>query len=155
MNLLPAAAPLPCSQGGSKLLDGARSARRTIQNNLLDRDKQEALELLVWGGDRGSDFRDRARLVLPSEYHHGRQQLLGPADDVYSLTVLNGVPTPTGRLMFLRGDAIPPGRLSSSTLMEWLLTPTAIEWRLRGSWLRPTAGNTIISMDFMPLIDVS
>ena len=35
------------SQGGSKLLDGARSAARTIQNNLLDKDKQGAFDLLV------------------------------------------------------------------------------------------------------------
>lgn len=53
------------SQGGSKLLDGARSAARTIQNNLLDKDKQEAFDILVLGSIKQSDFRDRAGLVLP------------------------------------------------------------------------------------------
>ncbi len=37
------------NQGGSKILDGARSAARTIQNNLLDKDKQEAFDLLLCG----------------------------------------------------------------------------------------------------------
>eukprot|EP00091_Calanus_sinicus_P012434 TRINITY_DN28043_c0_g1_i1.p1 TRINITY_DN28043_c0_g1~~TRINITY_DN28043_c0_g1_i1.p1 ORF type:complete len:106 (-),score=27.87 TRINITY_DN28043_c0_g1_i1:135-452(-) len=59
------------SQGGSKLLDGARSATRTIQNNLLDKDKQEAFDLLVHGTGRFTDFADRARLLLPFEYWTG------------------------------------------------------------------------------------
>ena len=59
------------SQGGSKLLDGARSAARTIQNNLLDKDKQEAFDVLVHGGGRISDFRDRAKLVLPEKFYYG------------------------------------------------------------------------------------
>ena len=53
------------SQGGSKLMDGARSVSRTIQNNLLDGDKQEAYDVLVQGYIRRPDFRDRAGLVLP------------------------------------------------------------------------------------------
>ena len=53
------------SQGGSKLLDGARSAARTIQNNLLDKHKQEAFDLILLGTGRHTDFRDRARLLLP------------------------------------------------------------------------------------------
>lgn len=61
------------SQGGSKLLDGARSAARTIQNNLLDKDKQEAFDLLVHGTGRFTDFADRARLLLPVEYWTGER----------------------------------------------------------------------------------
>ena len=53
------------SQGGSKLMDGARSVSRTIQNNLMDGDKQEAYEVLALGYIRRPDFRDRAGLVLP------------------------------------------------------------------------------------------
>ena len=64
------------SQGGSKLLDGARSAARTIQNNLLDKDKQEAFDLLVHGTGRLTDFHDRARLLMPVEYWHGRKGIL-------------------------------------------------------------------------------
>ncbi len=48
------------NQGGSKILDGARSAARTIQNNLLDKDKQEAFDLLLCGTGLDSIF------VLPS-----------------------------------------------------------------------------------------
>ena len=59
------------SQGGSKLLDGARSAARTIQNNLLDKHKQEAFDLILLGAGRQTDFRDRARLLLPRELLHG------------------------------------------------------------------------------------
>jgi len=56
------------SQGGSKLRDGVRSAARTIQNNLLDKDKQGAFDLLVHGTGRFTDFSDRSRLLLPAEY---------------------------------------------------------------------------------------
>ena len=34
----------------SKLVDGARSAARTVQNNLLDSAKQEAFDRIVSGG---------------------------------------------------------------------------------------------------------
>jgi len=64
-----------CS-GGSKLLDGARSAARTIQNNLLDKDKQEAFDLLIHGTGRNTDFADRARLLLPAKYHSAPVPLL-------------------------------------------------------------------------------
>jgi hypothetical protein len=59
---------IPGVSGGSKLLDGARSAARTIQNNLLDKDKQEAFDLLIHGTGRNTDFQDRARLLLPQKY---------------------------------------------------------------------------------------
>ena len=43
-----------------------------VQNNLLDGDKQEALDLLTTGEVRRPDWRDRAGLVLPRHLHHGR-----------------------------------------------------------------------------------
>ena len=58
-------------QGGSKLLDGARSVSRTIQNNLLDKDKQEAYDLLLLGTGWHSDLADRTRLYLPINYWNG------------------------------------------------------------------------------------
>ena len=63
------------SQGGSIILDGARSAARTIQNNLLDGDKQEAFDLILQGAVRQTDFRDRARLILPRQLYHGNIEL--------------------------------------------------------------------------------
>ena len=64
------------SQGGSKLMDGARSAARTIQNNLLDKDKQSAYDLLLHGTVRKTDLADRARLLLPMEYWNGEHSTL-------------------------------------------------------------------------------
>ena len=61
----------PNMQGGSKLLDGARSVSRTIQNNLLDKDKQEAYDLLLLGTGWHSDLADRTRLYLPINYWNG------------------------------------------------------------------------------------
>ena len=61
------------SQGGSKLLDGARSAARTIQNNLLDGDKQEAFDLILQGTVRQTDFSDRVKLLLPRQLYHGNE----------------------------------------------------------------------------------
>ena len=64
------------SQGGSKILDGARSAARTIQNNLLDGDKQEAFDVLVRGRTKQNDFSDRVSLVLPPYLFHGRALII-------------------------------------------------------------------------------
>lgn len=58
-------------QGGSKLMDGARSAARTIQNNLLDNSKQEAIDILLVGSTLSSELADRARILLPSNMLHG------------------------------------------------------------------------------------
>ena len=58
-------------QGGSKLMDGARSVGRTIQNNLLDATKQEAIDVLLFGSSFNSDLADRARVLLPNNYING------------------------------------------------------------------------------------
>ena len=60
------------SQGGSKILDGARSAARRIQINVLDGDLQEAFDVLVLGRIKQNDFADRVKLVLPQHLFHGR-----------------------------------------------------------------------------------
>ncbi|VEN37200.1 unnamed protein product, partial [Callosobruchus maculatus] len=57
-------------QGGSKLMDGARSAARTIQNNLLDNLKQEAIDVLLVGSTLSSELADRARTLLPYNTLH-------------------------------------------------------------------------------------
>ncbi|CAG4985840.1 unnamed protein product [Colias eurytheme] len=57
-------------QGGSKLIDGARSAARTIQNNLLDNSKQEAIDILLLGSTLNSELADRTRILLPSNILH-------------------------------------------------------------------------------------
>ncbi|XP_058828017.1 synaptojanin-1 [Topomyia yanbarensis] len=63
-------------QGGSKLMDGARSAARTIQNNLLDSSKQEAIDVLLVGSTLSSELADRARILLPSNMLHAPTAVL-------------------------------------------------------------------------------
>lgn len=63
-------------QGSSKLMDGARSAARTIQNNLLDSSKQEAIDILLLGSTLNTELADRARLLLPSNMLHAAPNLL-------------------------------------------------------------------------------
>ncbi|KAJ9600882.1 hypothetical protein L9F63_000994, partial [Diploptera punctata] len=63
-------------QGGSKLMDGARSAARTIQNNLLDNSKQEAIDILLLGSTLNSELADRARILLPSNMLHASTSVL-------------------------------------------------------------------------------
>lgn len=63
-------------QGGSKLIDGARSAARTIQNNLLDNSKQEAIDILLLGSTLNSELADRTRILLPSNILHTSTALL-------------------------------------------------------------------------------
>lgn len=54
-------------------MDGARSAARTIQNNLLDSSKQEAIDILLVGSALNTELADRARILLPSNILHGKQ----------------------------------------------------------------------------------
>ncbi|XP_031839390.1 synaptojanin isoform X2 [Nomia melanderi] len=63
-------------QGSSKLMDGARSAARTIQNNLLDSSKQEAIDVLLLGSTLNTELADRARLLLPSNMLHAPPSVL-------------------------------------------------------------------------------
>ncbi|CAG0924108.1 unnamed protein product, partial [Notodromas monacha] len=63
-------------QGGNMLVDGARSAARTIQNNLLDFSKQEAIEILIVGSHLDPDLRERARLLLPKPVLYGQTELI-------------------------------------------------------------------------------
>lgn len=63
-------------QGGSKLMDGARSAARTIQNNLLDNSKQEAIDILLVGSTLSSELADRARTLLPYNTLHAPPHVL-------------------------------------------------------------------------------
>lgn len=57
-------------EGKSKLKDGSRSMVRTIQNNLLDSGKQEAIDVLVLGSAMSSELADRARALLPTAMLH-------------------------------------------------------------------------------------
>lgn len=57
-------------------MDGARSAARTIQNNLLDNSKQEAIDILLVGSTLSSELADRARILLPSNMLHGMFNLI-------------------------------------------------------------------------------
>lgn len=52
-------------------MDGARSVGRTIQNNLLDNSKQEAIDVLLLGSTLNSELYDRARILLPRNILHG------------------------------------------------------------------------------------
>lgn len=62
--------PSPASLS-SQLIDGARSAARTIQNNLLDATKQESIDALLFGSSFNSNLADRARVLLPQNYING------------------------------------------------------------------------------------
>ncbi len=53
-------------------MDGARSAARTIQNNLLDSTKQEAIDVLLFGSSFNSNLADKARVFLPPNYINGK-----------------------------------------------------------------------------------
>ncbi|XP_076262081.1 synaptojanin isoform X1 [Rhynchophorus ferrugineus] len=63
-------------QGGSKIMDGARSAARTIQNNLLDNSKQEAIDILLLGSTLSTELADRARNLLPYNTLHAPPHVL-------------------------------------------------------------------------------
>ena len=56
----------------SQLIDGARSAARTIQNNLLDSSKQEAIDILLHGNLLNNYLAAHSRTLLPSSYLYGK-----------------------------------------------------------------------------------
>ena len=72
-------------------MDGARSAARTIQNNLLDSTKQEAIDVLLFGSSLNSDLANRARTLLPQNYINGKTasifylQLLDVSHKIHNL----------------------------------------------------------------------
>ena len=72
-------------------MDGARSAARTIQNNLLDSTKQEAIDVLLFGSSLNSDLANRARTLLPQNYINGKTasifylQLLDVNPEIHNL----------------------------------------------------------------------
>lgn len=70
-------------QGGSKFMDGARSAARTIQNNLLDTSKQEAIDILLLGKALTSNLADRARTLLAGNLQHLSNNILSEMCDRY------------------------------------------------------------------------
>ncbi|CAG9759926.1 unnamed protein product [Ceutorhynchus assimilis] len=63
-------------QGGSKIMDGARSAARTIQNNLLDNSKQEAIDIFLLGSTLSTELADKARNLLPYNTLHAPPHVL-------------------------------------------------------------------------------
>jgi hypothetical protein len=63
-------------QGNSKIIDGARSAARTIQNNLLDTNKQEAIDILLHGLHLNIELMDRARLLLSNNMLFAHSDLI-------------------------------------------------------------------------------
>ncbi|MCL4123585.1 UNVERIFIED_CONTAM: hypothetical protein GTU68_052599 [Idotea baltica] len=61
---------------GSKLIDGARSAGRMIQNNLLDNSKQEAIDILLHGNLLNNYLATLSRSLLPSSYLYAPLKVL-------------------------------------------------------------------------------
>ncbi|XP_013782623.1 synaptojanin-1-like [Limulus polyphemus] len=57
-------------EGKSKLKDGSRSVVRTIQSNLLDNSKQEAIDVLLLGSALNTELADRTRALLPTHVLH-------------------------------------------------------------------------------------
>lgn len=66
----------PRARGIRTLIDGARSAARTIQNNLLDNSKQEAIDIFLLGNALNSELADRARILLPPTLLHAPPNIL-------------------------------------------------------------------------------
>jgi hypothetical protein len=54
-----------------QFIDGARSAARTIQNNLLDSSKQEAINAIVAGGAIKTAMANLTTLYLPRNFVNG------------------------------------------------------------------------------------
>lgn len=64
-----------------QLRDGTLSVARTIQNNLLDNSKQEAIDILLTGKPMNNEYGDKARSLLPIQYLHLPSSILKPLSE--------------------------------------------------------------------------
>lgn len=64
-----------------QLRDGTLSVARTIQNNLLDNSKQEAIDILLTGKPLLNEYSDKTRSLLPAQYLHLPSSLLLPISE--------------------------------------------------------------------------
>ena len=109
-------------QGGSKLMDGARSAARTIQNNLLDASKQEAFDLLVFGSTGGEFIYELARCLLPPHWSVLPPQVLhGICSRYADFTAPLPVRVAVGTYNVNGGHHFRSVVYKDSTLADWLL----------------------------------
>ena len=83
-------------------MDGARSAARTIQNNLLDNSKQEAIDILLVGSTLSSELADRARILLPSNLLHGKCRRDITESVIYNLFIYSSNTGSTGIVQALK-----------------------------------------------------
>ena len=86
--------------------DAARSASRTIQNNFLDSNKQEAMDILLQGNSIRLELADKARAVLDVANLHSKSSPLQrcyfagfPRNSVFSQIF-------SGNIFFLKGEHI-------------------------------------------------
>lgn len=108
-------------QGGSKLMDGARSAARTIQNNLLDNSKQEAIDVLLLGSTLNSELADRARILLPPNMLHAPVPVLREMCKRYNEYVnIKNIRIAVGTYNVAGGKNFRTVEIQNS-LREWLL----------------------------------
>ncbi|XP_076244789.1 synaptojanin isoform X1 [Calliopsis andreniformis] len=109
-------------QGSSKLMDGARSAARTIQNNLLDSSKQEAIDILLLGSTLNTELADRARLLLPSNMLHAPPSVLREMCKRYNeyVTPMN-LRVSVGTYNVNGGKHFRSVVYKDTTLFDWLL----------------------------------
>ena len=59
------------------------SVARTIQNNLLDNSKQEAIDILLTGKPLLNEYSDKTRSLLPTQYLHLPSHILLPLSQQY------------------------------------------------------------------------
>ncbi|KAG1708515.1 Synaptojanin-1 [Nymphon striatum] len=68
--------PVDVDERDEPLTDASRSVVRTIQNNLLDSSKQEAIDVLLLGSNLSNELADRARILLPTNMLHAPTSIL-------------------------------------------------------------------------------
>ena len=70
-------------EGKNLLKDGTLSVARTIQNNLLDGNKQEAIDILILGRTLSRDYSYRAASLLPHYFMYASPSILVSMCDRY------------------------------------------------------------------------
>ena len=152
-------------EGKNKLKDSTLSVARTIQNNLLDSSKQEAMDILLLGKSLDSaSYADRARSLLPTKFLHLQPNILKSLCDQHlDFTSINKIKVTVGTWNVNGGkhfNSIVYKR--SDPLSDWLLdhqksnTPNIMDLSLNDSLGEVSSDpSDIFAIGFEEIVDLN
>lgn len=138
--------------GGSKLKDGARSAARTIQSNLLDNSKQEAIDVLL-----GIPFSNDSRMLLSADMVNASDNILTEMCTRFEeYTYTQNIRVAVGTYNVNGGKHFRSVAYKDLSLSDWLLDTILLS---KTSLIDTTSGEEqpvdVFAIGFQEIVDLS